>query len=95
MPKILGHEYSNAFRQFHGTCGLMLCLGSLGDSVHQLSHFFFWYTYIRSNLFVDLRTCVIVNSVPIIGLNMGIFMTLFVAVDRLFSVLFPGKWVML
>ena len=84
-------KYGFIFRQLHGTCGILLSVGAIGDSVHQFSHFYMLYLMFSGTTFTFLQTCVIVNTIPIIGLNFGLIMSFFIAFDRFFSVVFPGK----
>ena len=70
---------------------MLLSLGAMGDILHQLSHYFMAYLMFSGKVFTHLDTCVYANIIPVIGLNMGVLMILFTAVDRLISVLFPIK----
>ena len=81
----------NLFDFRFGTCGLLLSIGAAGDILHQSSHYFMGYLMLSGKVFTHLDTCVYINIIPVIGLNMGVFMILFTAVDRLISVLFPIK----
>uniref|UniRef100_A0AC34FVG9 G-protein coupled receptors family 1 profile domain-containing protein n=1 Tax=Panagrolaimus sp. ES5 TaxID=591445 RepID=A0AC34FVG9_9BILA len=78
-------------KQLWGTCGFLLSIGSIADTLHQLSHFYLAYLMFSGKTFTDLQTCVLVNTIPIIGLTVGLFMTFFIGVDRLMSVLFPAR----
>lgn len=60
--------------------------------IHQGSHFFFGYLIYSGVSFIDLKTCIYFNLVPIAALNFSVFMILFISVDRLFIVLFPIRY---
>uniref|UniRef100_A0A7E4V192 G_PROTEIN_RECEP_F1_2 domain-containing protein n=1 Tax=Panagrellus redivivus TaxID=6233 RepID=A0A7E4V192_PANRE len=71
------------------TCGILLSICVIADAVHESSHDFFAYLIFTKINFTSLRTCVLVNILPIIGLNTGCILTLCLAIDRLICVLFP------
>uniref|UniRef100_A0AC35GWQ3 G-protein coupled receptors family 1 profile domain-containing protein n=1 Tax=Panagrolaimus sp. PS1159 TaxID=55785 RepID=A0AC35GWQ3_9BILA len=44
-------------KQLHGTCGILLSVGAIGDSVHQFSHFYMLYLMFSGQTFTYLQTC--------------------------------------
>ncbi|KAH7719655.1 Protein SRSX-30, partial [Aphelenchoides avenae] len=76
-------------KSLHGTCNYLLALACFFDAMHMLTLFFLSYVMFTATNFVPFRLCVIVQSVPILGIACGIILTFFVAFDRVFSVVFP------
>ncbi|KAE9554005.1 hypothetical protein FO519_002765 [Halicephalobus sp. NKZ332] len=60
-------------KHFRGTCGILLAAAAISDSLHQLSHYYFGYLTLSGINFTSLKTCVIINTVPLIGLSSGMF----------------------
>ncbi|KAH7698552.1 hypothetical protein AAVH_34353, partial [Aphelenchoides avenae] len=73
----------------HGTCNYLLSIGGAFDSLHSVSQYCFLYIALSGRNFMSHSVCVKILSPSIVGLNTGLLMTLFVGVDRLFSVLIP------
>jgi hypothetical protein len=63
----------------------------LGDILHQSAHWPYAYSTVIGQNFMRFDSCFYMQIIPIIGLNVSIFATLFVGIDRLVSVLFPTK----
>lgn len=78
-------------KSLHGPCNYLLALSAFTDSVHglaQLVQAVIFYTGIN---FIPLRICIFLQTIPLTGLNFGIILILLIGIDRVFSVMLPGR----
>ncbi|KAI6190869.1 G-PROTEIN-RECEP-F1-2 domain-containing protein [Aphelenchoides bicaudatus] len=79
-------------KTLHGSCNFFLSLCCLGDILHQSAHWPYAYLTLSGQNFMSYKHCLWFQTIPMIGLNLSICMTLFVGFDRLISVLFPTSY---
>ena len=61
------------------------------DSLHLLAHFYLAYAMYSGRNFDGIFTCFNIMIVPLVGLNVGMGLIFFTAVDRIVTTLFPIK----
>lgn len=77
-------------KKLQGSCNIFLCTACFADMMHQSSHWIYLYTtLISGENFITLRLCFLLQIVPLFFITISVLMTLFVGVDRLYSVLLP------
>uniref|UniRef100_A0AC34RIH0 G-protein coupled receptors family 1 profile domain-containing protein n=1 Tax=Panagrolaimus sp. JU765 TaxID=591449 RepID=A0AC34RIH0_9BILA len=78
-------------KALHGPCNYLLAISAAVDSLHGLSQFVqasIFYTGIN---FIPLKLCVFLQTLPLTGLNFGIILILLIGIDRVLSVMLPGR----
>ncbi|KAE9553688.1 hypothetical protein FO519_003136 [Halicephalobus sp. NKZ332] len=78
-------------KKLRSTTNFLLAMQCFSDSLHVLAHYYLAYAIYSGKNFDTLHTCFRVMIGPLIGLNFGMGLVFFIAVDRLVILLFPIK----
>uniref|UniRef100_A0A914P849 G-protein coupled receptors family 1 profile domain-containing protein n=1 Tax=Panagrolaimus davidi TaxID=227884 RepID=A0A914P849_9BILA len=78
-------------RSLHGTCNYLLAISAAADSIHGTSQFIQAFIFFTGINFIPLRLCVYLQTFALSGLNFGIILILLIGIDRVYSVMLPGR----
>ncbi|KAI6218760.1 G-PROTEIN-RECEP-F1-2 domain-containing protein [Aphelenchoides besseyi] len=71
------------------SCNYLLALLCLSDCIHQFGHFSYIYRMFTGNYFLSLKSCFLLQMIPLIGTLFGAILPLIISIDRLLSCFFP------
>uniref|UniRef100_A0A914BZD8 G-protein coupled receptors family 1 profile domain-containing protein n=1 Tax=Acrobeloides nanus TaxID=290746 RepID=A0A914BZD8_9BILA len=70
-------------------CNWLICFTSIADFIHQVGHATIFYFVLTGQNIVQLRYCYYWQFIPVFCMNLGVYYTLTVGLDRLLIVVYP------
>lgn len=77
------------FSTLHHSCNILIAINALSDIGHQLGVWVLAYHIFSGKMFISQETCFYLQLIPNFFYHIGIFLTLWIGIDRLSSVTIP------
>ncbi|CAD5235257.1 unnamed protein product [Bursaphelenchus xylophilus] len=79
-------------KNLHGSYNILMCMGCIGDMMHQSCHWVYSVNMFSGNNFIPYNLCFYTQAFFQTGGTLSVLMTFFVGVDRLISVTLPTTY---